>query len=175
MDTPASSRKPMPERLPDTWMARIFSTLRSTYGIAFDRQWECPPLQEPADFARELADHWARELRAWGTKDKAHAIGWALENLPPTPPNLMQFKQLVRSAPAPVVPTISYTPDPVKARAAMAMVGKVVEKLRPQQSADGRKWAATLLERHRQGLRLTHDQRQALIAAGAMKPEENRT
>jgi len=174
MDRPDSSRKPMPARLPESWTAKIFAELRNTYGVAFDRQWECPPGQDPADFARGLLDHWAVELRAWGTDEKAYALRWALDNLPPAPPNLVQFKQLVRGAPAPVVAALSYTPNREKALAAMAKVATVVAGLAPGKSENSRRWAATLAERHRQGFRLTHDQKQALIAVGALKPEEPR-
>lgn len=175
MDRPDSSRKPMPARLPDSWMARIFEVLRSTYGVAFDRQWECPPAQDPVVFASGLRDHWARELRAYGQEHTSHAIAWALENLPSAPPNLIEFKALCRAAPRPQVATISYTPDRARALAAIAQVEKAMVSLRRGNAAQGRKWADTLLERHRQGLRLTHDQKQALIDVGALQPPEPRT
>lgn len=172
MGRPDSSPKPMPAQLPDHWMARIFAELRNTYGVAFDRQWECPPGQDPAAFAAGLRNHWARELRAYGQDHTHAALRWALDNLPPAPPNLVQFKALCRSAPRQQTQAISYTPDREKAMAAIAQVGKAVEALRRGNAAQGRKWASKLLERQRQGLRLTHDQKQALIAAGAMEPTD---
>ena len=36
--------------LPDAWVERIFSTMRATYGAAFDRQWECPAGVDPVKF-----------------------------------------------------------------------------------------------------------------------------
>lgn len=175
MQKPDSSREPAPAALPDHWMTRIFSVLRSTYGVAFDRQWECPPGQDPAAFAEQLRDRWARELRAYGQEHTHRALRWALENLPPHPPNLIEFKALCRAAPRQQVQTISYTPDRAKAMAAIAQVEKAISSLRRGNAAQGRKWADRLLERHRQGLRLTLDQKRALIDAGVIKPEEPRT
>lgn len=176
MQKPDSSHEPAPAALPDHWMTRIFSVLRSTYGAAFDRQWECPPGQDPALYAQQLRRHWAVELRAYGREHTAPAIAWALEHLPPAPPNLVEFKALCRSAPRPVVAAISHSrSDRSRVASELQRIAEVTERLRNQPGGNARNWAYRLAERAREGLRLTLDQKRALIDAGVIKPEEPRT
>lgn len=69
---------------------RIFERLTMTYGRDFSSKWE--GVDQNA-----VKSSWAHELSGF---DKAlHMIGWALENLPDKPPNVIQFRALCRLAP----------------------------------------------------------------------------
>lgn len=93
MSNPESS----PSSLPESWVRKIFATMRATYGASFDRQWQCPAGTDPAEHAAEMIGHWGRELR--GYQQSPSAIAYALEHLPANPPNLIEFKALCRGAP----------------------------------------------------------------------------
>lgn len=140
MSTPMSS-------LPEPWVERIWSTMRATYGAAFDRQWECPPGVDPAQHVAELKAVWGRELRGFQQNPKAIAHG--LDNLPTDhPPNLLQFVAICRRAPqfAP-----KELPPP---KASQAVIAQVLEAVRPAGRGD-RAWIADLERRRAAGERLT--------------------
>lgn len=119
MSSPASS-------LPDTWVQRIWATMRATYGAAFDRMWATPPGSDPAQHAQSLMAHWAKELGRYTSNPQA--ITFAIENLPPNPPNLIEFKALCNrrpDQPAKVLPA-----PPVDKAAAQAALSKASQSIR---------------------------------------------
>lgn len=128
--------------LPESWVQRIFATMRATYGAAFDRQWECPAGADPVAFAEGLMAHWGRELR--GFQQNPNAIGHALDNLPEHPPNLVQFRALCSRRPesVPALPAPKADPERVA-----RIVGGIV---RPR-ARDPRQWARDILDRHAAG------------------------
>lgn len=69
--------------LPETWVERIWATMRATYGAAFDRQWQCPEGEDPVRHVASLKAHWGRELSRY--QQNPDAIRYALENLPKYP------------------------------------------------------------------------------------------
>lgn len=142
MSTPESS-------LPERWVQRIFATMRATYGAAFDRQWQCPAGTDPADHVAQMLEHWGRELR--GYQQNPGAITYALENLPEHPPNLIEFKALLRRRPDNNPQARLPMPDvpPAKILEKMASIGK------PEAQDDPRKWARDLEAREKRGDKLT--------------------
>lgn len=88
--------------LPGTWVHRIWSAMRSNYGAEFDRRWQCPEGVDPEAHVQELRETWQRELRNFRTFPEA--ISYGLENLPPRPPSLPEFRAICLRAPAPQRP-----------------------------------------------------------------------
>lgn len=145
MSTPESS-------LPERWVQRIFATMRASYGAAFDRQWECPAGTDPADHIAAMLEHWGRELR--GYQQNPGAITYALENLPEHPPNLIEFKALLRRRPEVQKPLLEGPkPDPARVAAHLAKLNK------PEEQEDPRRWARDLEAREKRGDNLTMAQR----------------
>lgn len=118
--------------LPETWVRKIFATMRATYGASFDRQWQCPAGADPAEHAAEMIGHWGRELR--GYQQSPSAIAHALDNLPANPPNLIEFKALCRHAPQYMAPALP-APKPNMEVAAQALKGVNVEAFDPKEWA----------------------------------------
>ncbi len=133
--------------LPEPWVERIFATMRATYGAAFDRQWECPPGVDPVTHAQQLKAHWGRELR--GYQQNPAAIGFALGNLPPHPPNLVEFRAACCRRPEPARPML---PQP---KADPQKVAKIVGGMNRTMQTDPREWARRLQARHQRGEKLT--------------------
>lgn len=146
MPNPESS----PQSLPEPWVRKIFATMRATYGASFDRQWQCPAGADPAEHAAEMIGHWARELR--GYLQSPEALAYALDHLPSSPPNLIEFKALCRGAPKYARPALP-APKPDMAVAAEAMKGISVK------ANDPRQWAHDLKAIEARGGKLTQAQR----------------
>jgi len=121
------SSKPLAS-LPDRWVQKIWTTMRNTYGASFDRQWECPVGVDPQDHVASLMSHWAEELGRFG--NAPDAIGYALENLPDFPPNLVQFKAICNRAPGPVFKALPQ-PEADKEVVSKALA-KAAEAIKPQ-------------------------------------------
>jgi hypothetical protein len=83
--------------LPVRVIDRLFERLLATYGQQWQGLWSGVPIVD-------VKSLWAAELALFA--DRLDAIGWALENLPERPPNLVQFKALCRQAPRPEVPAL---------------------------------------------------------------------
>lgn len=146
-----------PQTLPASWVERIWLTMRATYGAAFDRQWECPIGADPAKHVEGLKAHWARELGVY--LQKHEAIGYALDNLPPHPPNLIEFKAACNRLPtlAPkALPAPKADPERIgEALSRLKAVGSVA-------SIGNRDWAKVLRDREqRSKAGLTQFQRDA--------------
>ena len=143
--------------LPDSWVERIWATMRATYGAAFDRQWECPAGIDPVEHVKTLKAHWGRELGRF--QQNPAAIRYGLENLPPHAPNLVEFRAACGRRPSYVQPQLP-APKPDPARVAQ-IVGGIA---RPPQR-DPKDWARVLQKREEQGDKLTLAQRQMWRAA----------
>lgn len=157
MSSPAPS-------LPDAWIARIFATMRASYGSAFDRQWACPDEGGTEGERREAAErhaafmraHWARALGH--LVDHPDAIRYGLENLPPLPPTLPQFATLCSQRPDPPTtpPALpAPKPDPVRVRATLKPLRDLATH------SDARDWARRLKAREEAGERIGHYARAA--------------
>lgn len=155
------------EKLPDEWVDAIFMALRATYGVAFDRQFECPPGEDPTKFYANLKAWWRRDLAA--AIRAPHTIRYALDHLPARVPNLIEFKALCWAAPPmPRQEQIGHDrrpADPERVAAEMA-------KMRKVQHESPKAWAYRLKEIDERGGRLTAAQRTMYRAALEGSPEE---
>lgn len=125
---------------------RLFSRMAATYGAAWDRSLGQAPIND-------VKSAWGHELQ--GFAGQLEAIAWALENLPEAVPNVIQFRNLCRRAPAPDVPRL---PEPVanpeRMREEIAKLGPV----RQQLSTGGRpntEWAHRIVGRAKSGERIS--------------------
>ena len=87
----------MQNRLPDTWIIKIFNTMHSHYGNRWLNMWklgEALPNGLDAGLARAM-DTWAEKLGPYS--DKPEAIKKVLANLPVEPPTLPMFLELVKN------------------------------------------------------------------------------
>ena len=116
MSQPVQSQR---EAVPAAWVDRIWGVMRATYGAAFDRQWACPPGVDPAQHVAAMRTHWAGNLAPFAINPGA--ITYALENLPPHAPNLVEFVALCRRRPdAPVLALDGPPADPARVAEAIA-------------------------------------------------------
>lgn len=124
---------------------RIFARLSATYGADFMARYKGVP-------DADLKTTWAHELS--GFENHLGSIGWALENLPERAPNVIEFRNIARRAPATDVPRL---PEP---KADPARVAAELAKLAPTKQAialapvDHKAWAKRLISRHEAGERL---------------------
>lgn len=137
--------------LPERWVEKIWTTMRATYGAAFDRQWECPAGIDPVKHVNTLKAHWGRELARF--QQNPAAIQYGLEHLPPHPPNLVEFRAACTRRPTYVQAQLAApTPDP-------ARVAKIVGGIARPAPRDPKAWAHALQAREERGEKLTLAQR----------------
>jgi hypothetical protein len=128
--------------LPTKAIDRLFERLAATYGAAWTRQWADVPMAD-------VKAAWAHELAVFTSS--LHRIAWALENLPPKCPNVIEFKHLCRQAPSPETPRLpepKADPERVKAELAKLASRSPIEKQDPKD------WARRILARHQAGEKL---------------------
>lgn len=122
---------------------RLFQRLNATYGSDFLGRYKGTP-------DNDIKTVWAHELG--GFEDHLHSMAWALDNLPERAPNVVEFRNLCRKAPAADVPKL---PEP---KADLARVAAELAKLAPTRAAivngapfDHRAWAYRLQARDESG------------------------
>lgn len=121
---------------------RVFSRLSATYGAAWDRAMGSAPLDD-------VKAAWAHELS--GFADRLQDVAWALEHLPERCPNLIEFRNLCRQAPAPAAPRLEAPKaDPERVHAELAKLAAVRDGARP----DPKDWARRILARAEAGERI---------------------
>lgn len=131
---------------------RIFTRLTATYGREFTGKWEGQEIVP-------VKSLWGHELAAF--EDKLHCIAWALENLPPRAPNLIEFKMLCRQAPQwQALQLDAPKADPRIVDAEMAKIAATAlrSSSNPEQRGDPLAWAKRLKARHDKGEKLGHYQ-----------------
>jgi len=123
---------------------RLFKRLSATYGAAWERSLGAVPVGDTKTV-------WAHELSAF--KGSLHRIAWALENLPEKCPNVIEFKNLCRKAPAPELEALPEPKaDPERVKAELAKLGEI--KTVPQEA--GRfDWAHRILARQASGAKVS--------------------
>ena len=123
---------------------RVINRLTATYGAAWERQNGNVPLAD-------CKTVWLHELSGFlQSRDSMMAIAWALENLPERCPNVIEFRNLCRQAPAPEVPRLPEpAPDPDRIAQELAKLGPL--RVAPPRSVDSREWARRLIDRHDSG------------------------
>lgn len=121
---------------------RLFERLAATYTTQWVRQFEHVPMQD-------VKTAWAHELSGFG--GQLESLAWALENLPPKTPNVIEFKNLCRAAPRkPDAPLIEAKADPARMGAELAKLSELRAKAKPS-TYDGKAWAKALIQRHESG------------------------
>jgi len=132
---------------------RLFDRLGATYGAAWDRSLGATPLVD----AKSI---WAHELQ--GFAQRLEAVVWALDQLPEHPPNVIQFRNLCRQAPAPEVPLLPEAKaDPARLAAELAKLGDLRATVTAQPAGDMKAWARRLKAREMAAERLSSFQRNA--------------
>lgn len=135
--------------LPLKAVDRLFERLALTYGRQFSELYSAV---DPGS----VKSLWAHELAAF--TNSLHRIAWALENLPPKCPNVIEFKALCRQAPAPEVPRLPEPKaDPERVKAELAKLGHVSAAKRTATETtrvDHKAWARRILARQQAGDRI---------------------
>lgn len=82
--------------LPPTWIQKIFATMQGHYGSRFLNMWKTGQVLSDGTDAgiTNAMEHWSRKLG--GYADSPETIKRTLENLPPDPPTLPQFCEMMR-------------------------------------------------------------------------------
>lgn len=122
---------------------RLFERLSAVYGPAWERSLGATPVLE----AKAL---WAHQLQAFA--DRLEAIVWALDELPESPPNVIQFRNLCRSAPAAAAPRPPEPKaDPARVAAELAKLGQLRAKPAGAVVHSMKAWAYELQARDQAG------------------------
>ena len=126
--------------LPIVAIDRLFARLNATYGAAWDRALGSVPVAD-------AKAAWAHELG--GFAGRLQDVAWALERLPERCPNVIEFRNLCRLAPAAKVAQLPAPPaNPERIRAELAKLGPVArQSLAVGGGAANRAWAKRILER----------------------------
>lgn len=122
---------------------RLFMRLGATYGAQWDRSLGETPLSD-------IKAMWAHELSVFG--HSLHRIAWALENLPPRCPNVIEFKNICRQAPAPEVERLHEPKaDPARLQAELSKLGEIRAQVTKTERVDHKAWARRILARVQAG------------------------
>lgn len=133
--------------LPIKAIDRLFERLAATYGASWARQWSDVPIGD-------VKSIWAHELSPFA--NNLNRIAWALENLPPKCPNVIEFKHLCRQAPAPEAPALPLPKaDPERVKAELEKLGwKPAAERTEHGTIDHKAWAKRILARAEAGERI---------------------
>jgi hypothetical protein len=87
----------MSNRLPDSWILKIFDTMQANYGSRWTNLWKMGKvLPNGIDYGMANAmDTWAVKLASY--QDKPEALRKVMDNLPLDPPSLPQFMDLLKN------------------------------------------------------------------------------
>jgi hypothetical protein len=126
---------------------RLFERLALTYGSAWQNSFGAAPITD-------VKSMWQHELSSFmQNKETMKRIVWALDNLPERVPNVIQFKNLCRMAPAPEVPMLPAPPaDPARVAAELAKLAPMM--VERTERVDPKAWAKRLRFRNLAGERL---------------------
>lgn len=125
---------------------RLFTRLGATYGAQWDKSLGNAPVNE-------VKTLWAHELAPFASS--LHRVAWALENLPARCPNVIEFKQLCRQAPAPDVPALPEPKaDPERLKRELSKLGEVKAKLKSDSKVDHKAWAKKIVANYTAGERI---------------------
>lgn len=133
--------------LPIKAVDRLFERLALTYGTQWDRMWEGRTIQD-------VKTVWADELSGYASEKGLKCVAWALDNLPDRAPNLIQFRNICRQAPAPETPKLPEPKaSPERMKAEMEKLGAIVSRERPP-TYDHKAWAKAIISREEAGEKL---------------------
>jgi hypothetical protein len=126
--------------LPTKAVDRLFERLSATYGAAWDRSIGTAPISD-------AKTAWAHELA--GFAGHLDSLAWALENLPERCPNVIEFRNLARRAPAPELPRLPEPKaDPERMRRELSKLGQIKQQVLSIKTLDGKEWARRIIARH---------------------------
>jgi hypothetical protein len=129
--------------LPIKAVDRLFERLGATYGEQWNRQWVNIPIND-------VKSAWGHELSGFG--GQLEAIAWGLENLPERCPNVIEFRNLCRRAPAPELPRLPEPKaDPERVRRELSKLGQIKQQVLTIKTLDSKEWARRLIARHEGG------------------------
>lgn len=128
--------------LPTKVVDRLFERLTATYGNQWLRMWSGIPVND-------AKSAWSHELS--GFASNLESLAWALENLPESPPNVIQFRNLARLAPAADVPRLAEPPQNPQRVAAAVQSLRTINPERKESKRDGLQWAKRIIARVAQG------------------------
>lgn len=125
---------------PATPIDRIFSRLAATYCASWDRSLGQAPLMD-------VKTAWAHELAGFmQSRSAMMAVAWALENLPERCPNVIEFRNLCRMAPAAEAPALPEPKaDPERLRAELAKLAPLREQFVAVTPKDCKAWAMAIM------------------------------
>jgi hypothetical protein len=124
---------------------RLFNRLGATYGSQWDKSLGTTPLGD-------VKTLWAHELSTYA--NSLHRIAWALENLPPRCPNVIEFKQICRQAPAPEATALPEPKaDPERLKRELAKLADI-KKAAVADRVDHKAWAKKILANYTAGQRI---------------------
>lgn len=154
--------------LPIVAIDRLFARLHATYGAAWDRAMGSVPVAD-------AKAAWAHELG--GFAGRLQDVAWALEHLPERCPNVIEFRNLCRLAPAAEVAQLPAPPaDPERIRAEMAKLGPMArQSLSVGGGAANRNWAKRILERVAAGERVGRYARESAQVAMGLRAKVSAT
>lgn len=125
---------------------RLFERLAAVYGPAWDRSMGATPVME-------VKALWAHQLQ--GFAERLEAVVWALDELPENPPNVIQFRNLCRQAPAAAAPRLPEPKaDPERMARELAKLADLRAKPASNPLGGMREWAYRLRDRDQAGERL---------------------
>lgn len=125
--------------LPTAAIDRIFQRMSATYGAAWDRSLGNAPIMD-------VKTVWAHELQ--GFAGRLTAVAWALENLPESVPNPIQFRNLARRAPETETPRLPEPKaDPARVREELSKLVPIIEEARNKVGDDRIGWAHRIVAR----------------------------
>jgi hypothetical protein len=126
--------------LPTKAIDRLFERLGATYGEQWNRQWVNIPIND-------VKSAWAHELS--GFAGHLDSLAWALENLPERCPNVIEFRNLARRAPALELPRLPEPKaDPERMRRELSKLGQIKQQVLSIKTLDGKEWARRIVAQH---------------------------
>lgn len=148
--------------LPSAWTDKIFTKLTLAYGRDFLSRWEGLDVGD-------VKSDWSHELSGFDAYPEA--IAYALANLPPKPPSVIEFRAIARRAPLSEAPRLEAPKaDPVKVAAEIAKQVDLKAAFAPKH--DPKDWAKRIVSRSENGDRINPTTlkfaRQALGMEGKM-------
>lgn len=125
---------------------RLFERLALTYGKQFTEMYATLDPQG-------VKTTWAYELASYD--QSLHRIAWALENLPARCPNVIEFRNLCRQAPAPDVPALPEPKaDPERLKQELSKLADIRAKIQTDTKVDHKAWAKRILAKYTAGERI---------------------
>ena len=129
--------------LPAKAIDRLFQRLAATYLSSWTRMLADVPVND-------VKAAWAHELA--GFENNLDSVAWALENLPERCPNVIEFRNLCRRAPAPELPRLPEPKaNPERLRAELAKLADVRAKVVTPNASGGKDWAHRIMNRFNTG------------------------